>query len=353
MCIKIRNTILPDNWLKSINSQHEYLKDWDDGDKDVLLRWLVEKVNFDSSIIHSTNKSVIYSIDPTKTLNAIYDWWRENENQQIIEYEIEAFPGGCFPALAHEFLTKEHEARKGWMTLFLLGAFHTIGWNTYEKNKRFVEICLSNGWMDVFVNRNENNLNDWMGVIKDFITNKIQDIEYYQWMKEFISMFTIGYWLDEYVGAFLSINRMKTSFGLSHIVCPRVNSEFQGGGPDAPPINRALGMGACFVIRELVRNGFIENIKANKLCYVPRKPVRDILSRLGCKDLDATKCPEARSKAIHEFLCDHLGPKKATFNNSFDLPLLAVAKNASLQALLFNTTILNDWEVEEDDEYVQ
>ncbi len=354
LCRNFRKRGVSDTWLSGLDHHSIYLNDWNEDDKEELLRRLVEHVHFNFTVPSVvSSQEITPTIDPDTALNAIYAWWHKNEPAQIRAYELEAFPGGRFPTLEHDFLKKEPEARKGWMTLFLLGAFHTIGWNTYEKNKRFVGMCFAKGWMDVFVSRNENSLDEWMGVIKDFISTKIEDAQYYQWMKEFISIFTIGYWLDDYVDSFLSINKMPSAFSLHQIVAPRINSSFQGGGPDAPPIHKALGMGACFVLRELVRKGVITNPKAHKLCYVPRKPVRELLSKLGCHEIEYANTPEMRSKEIHRFLSNHLGKERATFNNSFDLPLLMIAKSQALQAELLHTTILSEFEAEEDGDYAQ
>jgi hypothetical protein len=355
VCISIRKNGISSTWLKDITIQSELFKGWNDTDKDQLLRNIADKVIIENTFQQQLNNYTPNStkLDPAKTLNKIYDWWMKHELEQIALYERDAFPGGIFPSLDFEFLKKEPEARKGWMTLFLLGAFHTVGWNTYEKNKRYINICRDNGWMDVFVTINDNRLNEWVEVIKDCISKRTQDVEYYQWMKEFISIFTIGYWLDDYVEGFLAINRMEEPFSLKMVTTQRVNSTFQGGGVDAPPIYRALGIGVCFVMRELVRNNHITNTASHKFCYGSRKPVREFLNRLGCDEINEASNPEERSKAIYNFLCTHLGKEKATFNNSFDLPILAVAKSENLQSQVFDYTLLKVFEVEEDDEYDQ
>ncbi|CAG1064740.1 hypothetical protein BAC1_00305 [uncultured bacterium] len=343
----IRENGLTGTWLDAIGESHEYLKSWNESDKDELLRRLVVKVNF----VPIQQPQPPH--DPKKALNAIYDWWQLNKQQQIMLYERRAFPSGCFPSLKHDFLKNEPEARKGWLTLFLLGACHTIGRSKPEQHRSFIELCHSKGWMDRFVTVNKDGLDEWMTVIKNYLQDEIQDPEYFHWMKEFVSIFLFGYWLDEYVHSFMAIDRIQRPFSLKHITSPRINPDFQGGGPDAPPIDRALGMGACFVIRELTRKKIINNQLAYQFCYVPRRPVREFLERLGCSGLNSCTDYETRSKMIYEFLCEHLGKEKAKFDNAFDLPLLIVAMDPHLQVDLLKTTVVTDSEAEEEIEYVQ
>ncbi|GAM10429.1 hypothetical protein OR1_02718 [Geobacter sp. OR-1] len=346
----LRQNGLSGTWLSGVSESHHCLENWSYSDKEELLRMLV-KVQFDLSDFPPSisNKP---PLSPNKVLGAIYDWWLANKVTQIEKYERKSFPGGVFPPLDFDLLKKEPEARKGWLTLFLLGAFHTIGRAKPEQHRSFINLCQSKGWMDRFVTVGQTGLDEWMAVIKNYLQDEMQDPEYYQWMKEFVSFFLLGYWLDEYVESFKAIDRMKDPFSLKQITAPRINPAFQGGGPDAPPIDRALGMGACFVMRELARKKIINNQLAHRYCYVPRRPVRNLLERLGCHGLNNGFDHETRSKMIHEFLCTHLGDKKATFENSYDLPLLIVAMDTDLQVQLFESTLVLDNEIDEEIEYV-
>ena len=346
VCRQIRERGLTGTWLENIRVDHKYLYDWEDNDKNELLRLLVEHI-----IIPHENPIPIQPLNPHKTLTAIYEWWQRNSANRISQYENETFPQGRFPNLTCDILKHEPDARKGWLTLFLLGACHTIGRTSSEQHRTFLELCYSKGWMDKFITKDRNSLDEWMGVVKNYLENEIQDPEYFHWMKEFVSIFLLGYWLDEYVESFMAINRMQSPFTLVQITCPRSNPLFQGGGPDAPPITRALGMGACFVLRELVRKGIIKNSRAHQYSFVPRKFVREFLLRIGCDGIDGEKDHGIRSKIIYQFLCQHLGEKKATFGNSFDLPLMFIARESDLQKKIFKEKILESSEIDEAEDY--
>ena len=89
-------------------------------------------------------------------------------------------------------------------------------------------------------------------MLKNYLDQPTNDIRYYQWAKLFVPTFQLSRWLDAYVYLFAGIGK-RTSFRLEQITSPRTDSASSGGGRDAPPINRTLGIGACFVVRELCR----------------------------------------------------------------------------------------------------
>lgn len=114
---------------------------------------------------------------------------------------------------------------------------------------------------------------------------------------------------------------------------------FQGGGPDAPPIAGVLGIGQCFVVRELARHGVIRNAHAHPYCYVPFKRLRRLMQ---CIDpelmLDESGGRWDQSKAIYRCLEKHLGAG-AIFDGAFDVPLLVVSENAALQERLLGRVV--------------
>lgn len=343
---------LAGTWLDLIREDHALLSGWNDTDKKELLRLLVENISYDGVVLPPP--PVLRPIDPSKVLNELYLWWGKNEQAKINDYERGVYPNGVFPQLSYGNLKKETEPRKGWLILFILGALHTIGRANPEQHRSFLEMCLSKGWIDRFIDPSGDSLDEWMKVLKEYLENEIQDTIYFHWMKEFVSIFLLGYWLDEYVQSFKAIDRMTLDFTLDHITCPRANPAFQGGGANAPPIKNALGMGACFVIREMSRKGIINNPLAHRYCYVPKESVRNFVHRLGCHDLKDEKDHSTRSKLIYEFLVHHLGKERAIFDGSFDLPLLEVAENPTLQQELFHKIIIEHKEIieeEPDDNY--
>lgn len=283
-------------------------------------------------------------IDPGRVLSRLHDWWNENGRREVRKYEARVYPGGRPPLLAGEFDTRNRAQRRSWLSLFLLGALHTMGRARPEQHRQFLGLCESKGWLDVFADA-EQDPEAWMGVLDSYIDSPTGDEGYLQWMKQFVSIYRISRALPEYVECFLNVNRMPRSFGLDAILNPRTYPDYSGGGPEPPPVSRTLGIGASFVLRELVRFGLIAQPLAHRHCYVPAQRVRSLLVALGSTDM-ITASREDYSSTIHRFLVKYLDLERATFGLGFDLPLLALAEDDELQRRLLGRPLETDREID-------
>ena len=107
----------------------------------------------------------------------------------------------------------------------------------------------------------------------------------------------------------------------------------QGGGISAPPVHRTLGIGACFVVRELLRLGVVSGDSAPHACaYVPTKRLRDLFVRWGYPEFDVPRADVGLSKVIHRILVEHLGVEDARFQGAYDIPLQLVAYDPGYMA---------------------
>jgi hypothetical protein len=171
----------------------------------------------------------------------------------------------------------------------------------------------------------------WIGVLDNYLDTETNESLFYHWVRQFVSIYQIARSLPEYVGVFLDIDKHNNRFDFDEILTPRAASTQSGGGWDAPPLTRVLGIGACFVVRELVRMGILASHHAHDHAYVGVGRVRNVFVRLGMPDLRGEGASYRHSLLIHRFLVDHLGPDRAHFNRCFDLPFLAIAEDAQLQ----------------------
>jgi len=213
--------------------------------------------------------------------------------------------------------------------VFVIGCMHKVGRTRVEQHRGFIERCERNGWLDVFAD-GDRDAQRWMSVLDDYLDDPTEDERYRQWMRQFVDIYQISRWLTDYVESFRNIDRLRRQFGLDEILAPRTNADFSGGGPDAPSLRRTLGIGACFVVRELMRFRVLADARAHKYCYMPTRRVRALLGLIGCPSLEGEE-QAVQSAIIHSFLVEHLGVEKSTFSRSFDLPLQALAEDKQLQ----------------------
>ena len=257
------------------------------------------------------------------TLQRIYDWWHEEGEMYRSEYEGRTYPTDQPPTKTVLAATdNQNEAwRHAWLTLFVLGSSHTFGRVRSETHRNFLRRCQERGWFGIFADPCSN-ADAWLNVLDEYLDDDqigAQDLQYWQLVgKQFVSIYQMSRHLSEYVELFMYIDRAKTVVELDDILNVRKSPLFQGSGLDAPPIKRTLGLGACFVIRELARLNVIQSPHAHRHCYVPVQRVRDRFVELGCK-LDEKPGIE-QSSQIYRFLCEHLDEQKATFDMSFDIP---------------------------------
>jgi len=112
---------------------------------------------------------------------------------------------------------------------------------------------------------------------------------------------------------------------------------FQGSDYAAPPLIRTLGKGAVFALRELSRWRLVTNPHAHRYCYVPVARLLVLAEALNAGPFAGAA--DVQSAQLHEFLVEHLGPDRATFNGGFDLPLLTLAENPELQQRFLRATL--------------
>lgn len=271
--------------------------------------------------------------DPGTVLRRIAAAWRLEAGRS--RYEAQVYAGELPPKCSLENLGTDLTARKEWMRLLMTGSLHTMGISQPSEYGNFVGLCRQRGWLDVFADPRITP-DRWLNVLDDFLDPAVRYMKYHRAMQRFICFYQAARHLRDYAYCFDDMNREGDFGTLSQVLRPRENSRHSGGGSDAPPLTQALGIGACFVVRELVCGGFVRNPAAHRYCYVPVRRIVRLLIGMGCAELkDSTLERWELSAVIYEFLCKHLGPQGATFGGDFDLPLLA-AVGGNLRAYGFS-----------------
>jgi hypothetical protein len=268
--------------------------------------------------------------DPKKALESIWAWWANSSATFVKEYQQRMYPDGCPPLLSAQFAERDYSQRENWLSLFILGALHTMGRTKPEQHRGFLELCKRRGWIEVFADA-KSTAERWMGVLDNYLDAQTNDAVFYQWVRQFVSIYQIARSLPEYVGSFLDMDKHNGHFDFDEVLKSRNAASQSGGGWDAPPLTRTLGIGACFVTRELVRIGVLRSRHAHDHAYVGTSSVRNVFVRLGMADLSGETASYRHSSRIHRFLVDHLGEERAHFGRCFDLPFLAIAEYAELQ----------------------
>lgn len=262
----------------------------------------------------------------TKTaLERLAQWWQVNREELIRDYEGRVYPDGHAPVICtdEERLQDDVQARQAWLELFILAATFTLGRTTPEQQAGYLKRFRQQNRLRDFANP-RTTPDRWMEILKEYFRDPTDRLEYYHMLRLFVAIFQFSNWLGIYIRLFLDIQKGGFS-RLQNVLTIRQDVRYQGSGMDAPSLVPAMGYGACFVVRELVRQNILTSECAWAYCYVPQGKVRSRLEQLGCSGLENETRLE-RSPLIYNFLKHYLDDK-ATFGGSFDLPLLLASND--------------------------
>ncbi|MBU2964928.1 hypothetical protein Q4508_15225 [Amphritea sp. 2_MG-2023] len=333
-------------WLAEISDDSELLSDWDDESRSTLIykvlktaeeiKWQFRTVPEFYDIQPQSHKP----IDAAETLNNIYHWWGEHRHQYLKDYQRETFPNTHKTNYLDDDLGDYN--RSSWLTLLLLGGFHTMGRMKPSQHRGFIETCQHRGWWEVFTATHpEERFKDWMKVLDQFIGEQVDEQSYEYWMARFPIIYKLSRRLDDYAELFLGFERYQKPFDLAKALTPSADTDQQGGGIIASPLRNTLGIGANFVVRELIRNNVIDTPYLREHAYVPYKKVRLLLAEMGC-DLSEDVLRHQRSPMIAQFIEEKIGNDKATFYGDYDIPLRIVAEDQWLQEELIGCKLPED-----------
>lgn len=270
----------------------------------------------------------ISPLDPKTVLEAIYDWWSGEGVNQLSRFDNKIYPDGQPLSLTSDpsRIRTDMNNRRAWLELFTLGATHTLGRVTEEQNAGFINLARDKQWFDQLVQSNVDS-SVWGRILEEFFKNASDRHLFFYWFGLLPNIYQFSSWLDDYAQGFLNLDR-RGPVGLLTILEPRSDSRLSGTGSDAPSIKRALGYGASFVVRELLRSGVLTSPDAAVHAYVPRRTTVRFLESIGLTGV-TTGPHHLKSKLISDFLTEHLGDR-STFEGDFDIPLRIASENRTL-----------------------
>jgi len=341
---ELHKTGINGQWLGEIDNNSVYLDDWDEDEKIMLI---YHKLKTPEQLMKELDNSEDdqdeepEQIDPVIALEKIYNWWELNREEYLKRYQLKTYPDGLSVDLADDDIGKID--RSSWLTLFLLGGFHTMGRTLPEQHRKFIENCRNRGWWDVFIAPSpEDNFGDWMGVLDDYVDQQVDQQEHEQWMMRFPIIYKLSRYLDEYIELIQGLDRHSSQFDLNAILTTRTDPSQQGGGISVPPLGRTLGMGANFIVREALRSGVISNEYCEEHAFVPYKGVVQILKEMGCDGPDWSDDRFNASRRMHNYIKENMDAGKFTFCGDFDIPLHIISKDWSLQVELLGRSLSSD-----------
>jgi len=231
--------------------------------------------------------------------------WNANSNRYHAEWDQRLYPDdGVFFTLLDEEPRTEAQ-RVAWLTLLVRGSLESMGRSNWSQHREFLRLCQERGWLVRMASSSREERRLIVDDLEDWVRPAIQATEYYHWLRYLLPALLLAPWIEEYAFGLCALNRVSSFDPNRDLVAMRLGQ----ARVDAPPLGPYLGMGAHFVLRELVRHGIVTNDQVHSACFVPRSRVRQ---QLGVSD--SARHVDA-SQSIFEAL------EGRTFQLGFDLAL--------------------------------
>lgn len=271
--------------------------------------------------------------DPQMALNAIYDWWSA-EGDALRD----AYVGHVYPTFFSPSQLREKGDRTSWFTMFALACFQSFGRTQDGQHRAFIEYgWRERWWQELAESRPPSDIQSWLDRLDRWSASEQFDQSFLLWRRTFVDLYTVARWLHEYIeviGKLPGMVRDRGPISLNDILRPSYSPIVMQLGVDAAPLNRSLGIGMNWMIRELLCQGVYESGDERLLapyCWAPTQRVRELLSALGA-DTGVSADKEA-SRSIYSFVVDHIGADRARFVGNFDLPLQLITREEHRKVL--------------------
>ena len=261
--------------------------------------------------------------EASRFLDAVHRWWTSTGPTLSFEYTERTYPNGfnVDALLNREF----QDGRTSWFTLLALASFQTLGRTREEQHRNFLEETLRHPWwLDLAVRPDVNrDPLPWLQRMEAIAEDYEDDQRFLQWHRRLFDLYILARWLDTYSHLFLSLpDRIAQQGGrlsLRQLLQPITDPAMSGSGIWAPAINRTLGYGVCFVIRELARFNIFKSAGIEAYAWQPTLRLRNLLQWLGMDVDNETRADN--SPPIWHYVRTQMDSTRARFYGAFDLPL--------------------------------
>jgi hypothetical protein len=258
--------------------------------------------------------------EASRFLEAVHRWWTIRGAALSSEYNRRLYPNS-FNADALRDAESE-EGRTSWFTLLALASFQTLGRTREEQHRNFLEDVLHGRWWLDLATADSDPL-PWLQRMEAIAEDYEDDQQFIQWHRRLFDLYILARWLRVYSHLFLSLpNRIAqrgNRLSLRQLMQPSTDPDLSGSGIWAPAINRTLGYGVCFVVRELARLNIFDTTGIEPYAWQPTLRMRNLLQWLGMDVLNDTAADN--SPAIWRYVSAQTDSNRAQFQGSFDLPL--------------------------------
>ncbi len=296
--------------------------DWPEEDKNILL---IRLGDHNRLVVQPEPRRTVLPPDTAGSiLGKIHDWWLS-----VKDVEAGAYATRVYPESFSASRLRKDDDREAWFTMFALACYQLFGRTQDTQHRRFIEDGTSQGWWRKLAeSQPPDDYRPWLESLERWSEPDQNDQTFLLWKRTLVDLYTIARGLNDYIELIRRLpgSLREGSGSLDFILRPGSSADAARLDADAAPLNRSLGIGVNWLIRELVRHGVYRREDEGLLapcCWAPTQRVRNFLNTLGA-NIDEKPDP-ALSRRIYGFVVEHIGGDRARFDGDFDLPLQIVS----------------------------
>ncbi len=252
------------------------LADWADEDKKHLLIML----GGHDRLTTANDPDPPPPIEPAgaaRVLEAIHAWWMASGTGEREAYARRAYPESFSPSRL-----RESDDRSAWFTMFALACYQSLGRTQDEQHRGFIAPGISEGWwQDLARSRPPADVQPWLARLEHWSVPEALEQDFLLWKRTLVDLYTVARHLDTYIFVFRNLPRIIRERGpvsLRDAHKPTYWPVMAPTGLDAAPLDRSMGIGANWLLRELVCYGVYDSGDEDVIapyCWASTRRVRD------------------------------------------------------------------------------
>lgn len=288
------------------------------------------------------NEAANWQCDAEQALLGISQWWHQNRAELCEAYDRTVYPEEFLPAALAE------SDKSAWFTMLSLASFQTLGRIKPSQSQQFVAMAMRDGWWQELatIDPCDEELRPFVERLRAWSDPDAEE-SYLMWRRCLPDLCMIARHLESYQRLFMKLPAAVAQEGnvsLRQHLRPAFSHIAARMGIEAAPLARSLGMGANWLVRELVRKGIYSQDQSEQIApygWSAAERVRRLLYKLGMGQFELG-IDEGR--ALHGAVELLIG-EAARFAGDGDLPLhvITLAKHRDELETILRDANVEDW----------